>query len=999
MTFRSNYQRTVDTGPPRTNSGLTGLGAVGGPRGVGAGALRVIVEFLTAYDSGALEELEGRLADLDKFENKTASTRSRAIREEAAARGQITRIQKLQNALTTDQTKALQKIINLEKQRQQALRIGGNRSTDASGNPVISDERRASALKEAADLQQEILTSSRALQQVTGLTKGEVTQLVNAERNVENAKRRQAAAASAVLAADRRLNASAKERLSVEAQITAFRNRAGAAVSKLGSLALGAVGGLVGGAVVGLAFTAVQAGLEALGGVIQGILDPAKKAREELEGVASAIQSIAEREGISALEASKERLKELGAAAGELNPELLESVVITQNLIEKNKELAATLEVLKQHESLANEALKERIRLTAQAIGQSLEGPFGISDQASVQRIAAAAQGDTSIRLDAQEQEILAAVLKDVESAANGAANGAARAAAEERALANAAAFAATQNDNLARALGNARDAAMGGIQASFDTMGPTQGAQQAAAIQAQMDAQAEASARRAYGESLAANAMERSNLLLQQQLQLTNSVVNAQQYAGEQRLIAIQHNISMLQNSTSAEERQLEALNSQISAVQRLHRAQERREQQQLRAIDKNLRALQKADKIADEADQERLAALDEQIEALNEQGDAQDRVNKLLDLQYRASQVLKRQQGESIGDFLNRRAQENREILAGFSALNRESQVAKLQAERKALSDTIEAENERREAIIERVQADREALQERFEIAREERQLHMEALQAQQEQLQAVAERRQKERQMAIQAMQEEAQRVQTEIALRQNAEQRKAIIEQEAERQRQRRQQEALRRAQERDRAETESRRNAMAAQERAVADAYNRMERYSSDSYINQLNSAVRFANTLEQLNQVAGGIAGAQLARAHMQALLEGGQVSAALALPYIARLDALIQFYFRKKAAAMSQVPSTRNPVPLAEGGVFQLNNAMNNPFGANIRTGEQGPEIGVVLSNKVTQALRDARGPVPDQTFIINRSDDPWRDKHRFARVARDAISEALGG
>ena len=998
MTFRQNYQRTVDTGPPRTNSGLTGLGAVGGPRGVGAGALRVIVEFLTAYDSGALEELEGRLADLDKFENKTASTRTRAIREEAAARGQITRIQKLQATLTTDQTKALQKIINLEKQRQQALRIGGNRATDASGAPVVSDERRTAALKEAADLQQEILTSSRALQQVTGLTRGEITQLVNGERNIENAKKRQAAAAAAVLGADRRLNASAKERLGVEAQIAQFRNRAGAAVGKLGSLALGAVGGLVGGAVVGLAFTAVQAGLEALGGVIQGILDPAKKAREELEGVASAIQSIAEKEGISALAASKEQLKELGVAAGELNPELLESVVITQNLIEKNKELAAVLEVLKQAQNLESEALKERIRLTAQAMGMDL-------GEAGVSRILGAANPDlvanpvTAEQLGTNEQRILAAVLRDVESAANGAANGAAAAAAADRRLADAAAFAATQNDALARALGNARDAAMGGIQTSFESMGPTSGAQQAAAIQAQMDAQAEASARRAYGESLAANATERSNLLLQQQLQLTNSVVNAQQYAGEQRLMAIQHNISMLQNSTSAEERQLEALNSQISAVQRLHRAQERREQQQLRAIDKNLRALQKADKVADEADQERLAALDKQIEALNEQGDAQDRVNKLLDLQYRASQTLKRQEGESIGDFLNRRAQENREILAGFAALSRESQVAKLQEERKALSDTIEAENERREAIIERVQADREALQERFEIAREERQLHMEALQAQQEQLQAVAERRQKERQMAIQAMQEEAQRVQTEIALRKNAEDRKAIIEQEAERQRQRRMQEALRRAQERDRAETASRRDAMAAQERAVADAYDRMERYSSDSYINQLNSAVRFANTLEQLNQVAGGIAGAQLARAHMQALLEGGQVSAALALPYIARLDRLIQFYFRKKSAAMSQIPSTRAPVPMAEGGVFRLNNGMNNPFGANIRTGESGDEIGVVLSNKVTQALRDSRGPAPDQTFIINRSDDPWRDKQRFGRVVKDAVSEALGG
>lgn len=998
MTFRPQYQRTVDTGPPRSNAGLTGLGAVGGPRGVGAGALRVIVEFLTAYDAKALDELEGRLADLDKLETRTGSTRARAIREEAAARGQITRIQKLQNTLTNDQAKALQKIINLEKQRQQALRIGNNTSRDASGVPIIGDTQRAKSLQEAADLQNEILSSSKALQQVTGLTRQEVSLLLNGERNIENAKKRQAAAAAAVLASDRRLAGSARERLSIEQQIAAFRGRAGAAIGKLGSLALGAVGGLVGGAVVGLAFTAVQAGLEAVGEGVRNIVDPANDARESLEGVASAVQSIAEKEGITALDASKQRLEDLGSAASQINPVLLEQVTITQNLIEKNKELADVLGVVEHAQTLANEAMKERVRLTARAIGESLEGFAGISNQASIQRIAQAAQGDTSIRLNTQEQRILAAVLKDVETAARGAANGAARAAAEERALANAGAFAATQQDALARALGNARNAAMGGIQQSFDTMGPTAGAQQAAAIQAQMDAQAEASAQRAYSESLAANGMERSNLLLQQQLQLTNSVVNAQQYAGEQRLIAIQHNISMLQNSTSAEEQQLEALNSQISAVQRLHRAQERREQQALRSIDKRLKALRDADEIADEADQERLEAFDKQIEAINEQSNAQDRLNKLLDLQYRASQVLKRQQGESIGDFLNRRAQENREILAGFASLKRENQISQLQAERKALADTIEAENERRQAIIERVEAEREALQTRFEIAREERQLHLEVLQAQQEQLQAVAERRQKERQMAVQAMQEEAQRVQTEIALRKNAEARKAIIEQEAERQRQQRLQQALRAAQSRDAAETASRRAAMEKQKQAVADAYDRMERYSSESYINQLRSAVSFANTLEQLNQVAGGIAGAQLARAHMQALLEGGQVSAALALPYIARLNALIDYYFTKKASAIAQIP--RGTLrPLAEGGVVELRNSMNNPWGANIRTGENGAEIGVVLSNKVTQALRDSRPPVPDQTFIINRSEDPWRDKHRFGQVAREAFREALDG
>ena len=996
MTFRRNFQRNtsttgrvVDTGPTtRTNTGLTGLGAVGGPRGVGAGALRVLVEFLTTYDAEALGQLEADLQAIDKTEAGLNRTRQQAVRQRAAAQGVITRIGNLEASLTRGQNKLLKESIDLEKRRQQQL---ARAKVAAPGSP-----ERADARGQATDAANQLRRNMEALARSTGLSRRELTLLLHAERNILNAKRQQASANAAIRAGDQALVGIARQRLAAESQLANLRNRAGVAVGKIGSLALGAIGGLVGGAVVGAGFAAVQVVLDAIGSGLQDIVDPANDAREAIAGVSDEIQGLAKSGDQNLFEAARDLLRELGPLAQGLNADVLaqaSAIEIVNQRLEKYNEL---LDIQTNAERLRQEAINKRIEQLRDE-SDVLQGQTGVGSQIGFkfpweQR---PALGDAV----AEEQRIIAQAIKEVDAAANQAAASVNRAAQAEQYLARAGDHAAVAQRGLAAALQAAGNAQISGLQSQMENI-PTV-SPRTTGIQNQLDAISEASQAAQVQQQLADIDMQSGNILLEQRLSLLNSTVNLEQYAGQARLTAIQHNISMLQRATFAEEAQISAIDGQIKALQRYNREMERRERNTLKAIDKQIRALQKEQEEIDKTNEAAIEGYDKRIKALQDQIDAIDEVNKLLDLQYKASQTLQRNQGESIGDFLGRRAQANREILAEFTKLRLRNQIEEIQGEKEKAQAGIEAERDRRQAVIERLQAQKEALQEQFEIAREEREMKVEALQNERERLQAILERHQKARQAAIQALQEEAQRTQREIQLRELAERRKQVLAEEAKRKRIAALQAELRASQEMDAAAVKSRREALQRQIEAVQRGMERVQFYTNQANLTQLRNAVSFANTMEKLSAISGGIAGARMAKAQLEAMMAGGQIAPAAALPFLRQLNAIINTYFAQKASlyeSMLNNPIRSGPVPMAEGGVFGLTNAMNNPFGANIRTGESGPEIGVVLSNKVVQALRESEGKqIGDQTFIINRSDDPWRDKQRFGRVVKEAVKSVF--
>jgi hypothetical protein len=85
--------------------------------------------------------------------------------------------------------------------------------------------------------------------------------------------------------------------------------------------------------------------------------------------------------------------------------------------------------------------------------------------------------------------------------------------------------------------------------------------------------------------------------------------------------------------------------------------------------------------------------------------------------------------------------------------------------------------------------------------------------------------------------------------------------------------------------------------------------------------------------------------------------------------------------------------------VGFQHGGVLELSNA-RNPFGQNVRTGEGGTEIGVILSNKVAAILKQRNGMEGQiGPFYVNGSDNPMRDRYALGRLVKEAVAEALRG
>jgi hypothetical protein len=517
--------------------------------------------------------------------------------------------------------------------------------------------------------------------------------------------------------------------------------------------------------------------------------------------------------------------------------------------------------------------------------------------------------------------------------------------------LANAEALAAGKanlaeyaHQQLADAINRISGLRITGIQDQIDSLGGPSA--RTTAIQNQIDAINEAQQQSALASQLSEIHEQRALILFEQQLATQHKVVDISKLSAKFQLVAIDARIKALQNAGKAEEHQLGLVNARI-------------------------KALQKQDSVQDKADQAALKVFDDKIEALRKEGDEQDRLNQLLDLQYRASQKLQRNKGESIGDFLSRRAQENRSLLAEEQQLRRQDQIGQIQEQRDE---------------VQRIQ----------EVANAEREAKIEALQGEAERLQATVDRINQQNAAAIEALQAERERIQRQVQLDELAQQERQIKDAETTRKHLAELQKRLDASERADEAETKKRKAELEKQIKAEQDAAQQSIKFADLAEQEKVLAAIKAARSNKDIYTIMGQLEGARNAKAYLETVFKALGLPDAITAPVInglrniitqgdAKINSIIRRRYRSVVAGAAQ------------GGVFELNNAMN-PFGQNIRVGEQGKEIGVVLSNKVHKLLQEQATPkLPPMSFVINRSDDPFRDKDRFGRAVEEALAKSL--
>lgn len=318
-------------------------------------------------------------------------------------------------------------------------------------------------------------------------------------------------------------------------------------------------------------------------------------------------------------------------------------------------------------------------------------------------------------------------------------------------------------------------------------------------------------------------------------------------------------------------------------------------------------------------------LEAINAKTAALDKEAAEQDRLNKLLDLQYRMSKQIRRQQGEGINDFIERRAQEQRAQLAEGRDLERQAQMQKLND----LKDRVQDEVALAELSERKLQA----------LRSQGLSNHVKNLQKQLEASQKADKRALKDKQKALEAE--------------------KAAI--------QKKTQEAI---------------------------------ELSNTQSIEETLAAIRGAKNIENLSTLSGRIAGLQRAKGTIQGLVDGFAIPAFIAKPFLDNINKALGAYQSKENKFFGTTPTFQGrggPRPFAKGGVIMLNNS-RSPFGSNVKSGEEGTELGVILSNRVANILKNqSGGPQQVGPFYLDRSDNWMKDKYELAKVVEQAVDRAI--
>ena len=651
----------------------------------------------------------------------------------------------------------------------------------------------------------------------------------------------------------------ARERAQVEGQLSKIQAGRASLAPKLAGLAIGAVGGIVGGAILGVGFQLAQTALEKIGDVIQDVIDPSRHAKEAIDQLGQSVLELARNSGLTLFEAATQKADELGLASDKTAVSLLQQFAAQKK---------------------ANDAVAEYVQFAeAAAHPQATEAD-------NIEKVRKALVKEAAARTDAMIQ-------RDREAGVN---------IANTEYLAKLPLQIRTVNGEVVQMIDGQNSLTLATSQYNEITQANT----------------------RILNENVEARRRQADAAALQRIQQ--DTINNAIAASGEAATGRIDSKIAALGNAgPSARTRRLQgALDRASGGGGKGTRDALRNiaEERALILLRMRLRLLGTAINLEKYSGKFLLEAINAKIAAIEKEGQAQAHLNRQLDLQFKMSQIIRRQNGESIRDFLERRAQEQRQQLSEQRDLDRESQLTKLQEKQQEVQDIV--------ALQELEQRKLATLRDRDTAN------HLDNLQKQ-------------------------------------------------------------LKASQKHDQEVLESKRRALEKEKKAIQDKVREATRLANQQALDETAAAIRGANNLEKLESIAGRIAGLQRAKGVIQGLVEGFALPPSVAAPLLARISGLIENFNAKEKKFVQNIYGPGKRVPFAKGGVIDLKNS-RSPFGSNIGLGEQGSELGVVLSNRVTQQLKQQQqmteqiGP-----FYFDRSDDRLGDEYRMKKMVREAVAEAL--
>lgn len=808
MTSTRNNPRIAQSGVA-----LTSLGAVGGARGTAAGGLRVLVEFLTTYDKGNIDQLKDDIRQLEhnqtiadaatqKRDTEISRNRQKLAESERVIRG------KLNTQLRTD----LKQIEVLESSRSRA-----NRATAVSERAIFNAaaQSRGVTATELALLEKRSVLAAR-------------TELL---------EKRNATAQHATVQRTQQL-------VQVEGQLSKIQQVRASLAPRLTGLAVGALGGIVGGAVLGLGFAAAQDALAKVGDVIQDIIDPARHSREAIRDLGAEIAKLANDKALSFLDAAKLKLKELGHAGDDASANLLAQFAAQAKVTAGIDEYIKFIEAGRHPQSAQIDDVK---KLTDTLIEEAkIRGDLKVIQVASDQSLTdfSGTQNEAIDRQYYMNQALIE--YERLLAEATAAAEAMARAQREQ---ADAAALAAAKQEALNSALQAISAANSTRIDARIEGLGTGESAR-TRSIQTAIDRLSSGSGN-GLGAQLKNIGDERQLILLRQRLKLLGSNIDLEKYSGKFLLEAI-----------------------------------------------------------------------DAKIAALEKEGAAQDRINAALDLQFRMSKQIKRQAGESIADFVERRAQEQRAQLAEQDKLARDAKIASLN----------ELKN-----------------------------------------------------------------KVQDEVALAQNAEQRKTALASAGASARAKLLQKELADSKKHDAAVLAAKKKALEAEKKAYEEKVAEAIKLSSDQATGEALAAIAGAKSVEDIAFLSGKIAGLRRAKGTIEALVAGFLIPDFIAKPFLANINKQLAAYSQKQGQIDPDFSSRSHPRAFAKGGFIELKNS-RSPFGSNIKTGEEGTELGYIMSRRMSEAFKDQMGPQQIGPFNVY-GDGPMntRFQYQLKRTVKEAVAEAV--
>lgn len=836
----------------RSGLGTTSLGAVGGPKGIAAGSVRILLEFFTAYDAKAVKQVKADLESLAQQARKLDAQEASRTRAYSVAQSRVAQAQAIiQTRLSKDERQAFQQSLI---QRQ----TGNRRQLDEARQ--LAKTSIASAIQSGRITQDQGKLLSRhfiELQRERKL-KEDISDID--EKQTQN-KRDQV-----------------KESRKLQ-QLEAPRKNIG---QRLGGLFAGGVSAVVGGALIGVGFEAMQAGIDAVGQKFLDIVDPARHARDAIHDFGEEILKIRDEGGLTTLEATDKFLKSIGFNLSQAQRSQLAGSATDAGISNVLDRQLQVQEALGHADAVRVENLQKVKQLLLAQDPSRTENLFTVNgmipnvrtmtdEQLKAARAARDAADAHSLEADAIAY--LDNLMKQLEDDAQ-------RAAAAQTALAQeainaatmerlAGSFYAVQGQNQNQYLTEGFDTRIGTLQrqrAALDKRSAAAGNPRADALQARIDRMQTAHGNQEFARSLGANSEERELMLLKQRLKLQGDNINLDKFSGKFLV-----------------------------------------------------------------------AAIDAKIDALNKQAAAQDHVNKLQDIERAASDAdkLRRNEGEGIADFIERRAEANQAVLRDQADLRRQDQIDHLNdlkenaEEQVALAQNLE---DRRKLIEDKAYQDR--------------------LAALQKQLQA-------------------AQKLENH-----SLDKKKELLDQE------------------------------IAAEEKKKK----KVLEVNQSQYLQQLQDAISFAKTSGELSQLLGSIQGLKQAKGYIQALVRAGLITAGEAQGPLTNIDQVLNSFEAKTESFFPTRPSRSGPLGAgggqddtlggtssggrAKGGIFTLRNSRAT-FGQNIRTGEEGTELGVILSHSVVKALRDTQSDSRSvgTVNVYNDRTNPYAEAYRTRRAVEQAL------